>query len=98
MCNAQCAKKEGLAGPLRVPQHRGSLKRVTYTLYLRKDIERWGSGIKRIHDACREENVDVEFKKLESGFLVVLHRKDELGERLGETVEKTTQKLPKNYP
>ena len=50
---------------------------IANTLYLSKDIERWGSGIKRIHDACKEEKVKVEFKKLKSGFLVVFKRKEE---------------------
>ena len=50
---------------------------IANTLYLSKDIERWGSGIKRIHDACKEEKVKVEFKKLKSGFLVVFNRKEE---------------------
>ena len=44
-------------------------------LYLSSDIERWGSGIKRIHDACKEKNVKVDFKKLKSGFLVVFYRR-----------------------
>lgn len=46
------------------------------TLYLSKDIERWGSGLKRIYDACRVEKVKVEFKELKSGFLVVFYRKE----------------------
>ncbi len=50
---------------------------IANTLYLSKDIERWGSGIKRIHDACKEENVKVEFRKLKSGFLVIFYRKAE---------------------
>src|SRR3989338_4473228 len=50
---------------------------IANTLYLSKDIERWGSGLKRIHDACKEEKVKVEFKKLKSGFLVVFNRKEE---------------------
>ncbi len=64
-------------------------------LYLSKDIERWGSGIKRIHDACKEEKVKVEFKKLKSGFLVVFDRKFEVmgGVKFGEGSEKSSEKI-----
>ncbi|MEW5897338.1 MAG: RNA-binding domain-containing protein [Nanoarchaeota archaeon] len=48
-----------------------------HTLYLSKEIERWGSGLKRIFDACADEKVKVEFQKLKSGFLVVFGRKEE---------------------
>ncbi len=46
------------------------------TLYLSRDIERWGSGIKRIYDVCKEADVKLEFQKLKSGFLVVFYRKE----------------------
>ncbi len=46
------------------------------TLFLSKDIERWGSGLKRIYDECESEGVRVEFKKLKTGFLVVFHREE----------------------
>lgn len=49
---------------------------IANTLYLSSDIERWGSGIKRIYEACEAEKVKVEFKKLKSGFLVVFYRAD----------------------
>jgi len=47
---------------------------IANTMYLSKDIEKWASGLKRIHDACKEENVRVEFKKLKSGFVIVFYR------------------------
>lgn len=47
---------------------------IANTLYLSSDIEKWGSGLKRIIDACREENVKVVFKKIKSGFVVVFYR------------------------
>jgi ATP-dependent DNA helicase RecG len=49
---------------------------IANTLYLSEDIERWGSGLKRIYEACKEENVKVEFRKLKSGFLVIFYRKE----------------------
>jgi len=62
---------------------------IANTLYLSADIERWASGLKRIHDACKEEGVKVEFKKIKSGFVVVFHRqpassKEKLGEKWSE--------------
>ena len=48
---------------------------IAQALFLSKDIERWGSGIKRIYEACKQEKVKVEFKKLKSGFCVVFYRK-----------------------
>jgi ATP-dependent DNA helicase RecG len=49
---------------------------ISQTLYFSKDVEKWGSGLKRIHDSCLEHNVMVEFKVLKTGFLVALYRKN----------------------
>jgi len=46
-------------------------------LYRTKDIEKWGSGLKRIFEECRETGVKVEFEKLKTGFRVVFHRREE---------------------
>lgn len=56
----------------------GSMPRnplIANTLYLSKDIEKWGSGFKRITDECKAENVKVEFKIKKSGFTVIFYRK-----------------------
>jgi len=58
---------------------------IAETLYKSKEIERWGSGLKRIHEECKTEKVKVEFKDLKTGFLVVFHR-------LEGTTPKTTLK------
>ena len=58
------------------------------TLYKSKDIEKWGSGLKRIYEECRQSNVKVEYKTLKDGFSVVFYRK----EGFGETPQKTPQK------
>jgi len=56
---------------------------IAETMYKSKDIERWGSGIKRIHDECVAVGVRVEFKRLKTGFEVVFYRpKWEEGEGL----------------
>jgi len=58
---------------------------ISETLYKSKDIERWGSGIKRIHDECAANHIKVDFKRLKTGFVVVFYRpKWEQGEGLGE--------------
>ena len=56
----------------------GSMPRnplIANTLYLSKDIEKWGSGFKRIYEECQRENVKVEFKIKKNGFSVVFYRK-----------------------
>ena len=47
---------------------------IANAFYLTSDIERWGSGLKRIYDACKEADVKVEFENLKTGFLVTFYR------------------------
>ena len=47
---------------------------IAETMYKSKDIERWGSGIMRIHDECIAAGVKVEFKRIKTGFVVVFYR------------------------
>jgi ATP-dependent DNA helicase RecG len=49
-------------------------KLIAQILYFSKDIESWGSGIKRIYNICKENGVKVDFKILKSGFVVLFHR------------------------
>jgi len=56
---------------------------IAETMYKSKDIERWGSGIKRIHDECVAVGIRVEFKRAKTGFVVSFYRpKWEEGEGL----------------
>ena len=48
---------------------------IAQILYYSRDIERFGSGLKRIYEECQNNNVKVEFEKLKSGFVVVFYRK-----------------------
>lgn len=67
---------------------------ISQTLYYSKDIERWGSGLKRIYEKCMEHDVKVEFKVLKSGFLVVFHRKEvqkEVEKEVDREVEKEVE-------
>jgi ATP-dependent DNA helicase RecG len=43
-------------------------------LYLSQDIEKWGSGLKRIYQECKEADVKVEFRKEKYGFSVIFYR------------------------
>jgi len=52
--------------------HRNPL--ISEILYFSKDVERWGTGIKRIYDICKEHAVKVEFKKEKGGFSTVFYR------------------------
>ena len=68
---------------------------IAETLYKSKDIERWGSGIKRIHDECLAAGVRVDFTRLKTGFVVIFYRKpaESLPHgAMGKTVEKSVEK------
>ena len=43
-------------------------------LYYSKDIESFGTGLKRIVDACNESNCRCEFEVQKSGFVVIFYR------------------------
>jgi ATP-dependent DNA helicase RecG len=58
-------------------------------LYKSKEVERWGSGLKRIYEECMADNVKVEFKDLKTGFLVVFYRLE------GTTPKTTLKTTPK---
>ncbi len=52
---------------------------IANTLFLSKDIEKWGSGIKRIYEACEQSRVKVDFEKTSTGFKVVFSRPENFG-------------------
>ncbi len=58
---------------------------IAETMYKSKDIEKWGSGLKRIHEECVAANIDVKFKRLKTGFSVIFDRPN------WENAEKKTQ-------
>src|SRR3989339_1027709 len=61
--------------------------------YKAKEIEKWGSGIKRIYDECKVNNVKIEFQILKTGFLVVFYRNAS-----SKYLKETAQNLPRNRP
>ncbi|MCK5774396.1 MAG: putative DNA binding domain-containing protein [Thermoplasmata archaeon] len=65
---------------------------IANVLYLSKDIEKWGSGLRRIHEECQSKDIKVEFKPLKTGFITIFYREpkeiEKLGEKLGENEER----------
>ncbi|NOQ55976.1 MAG: transcriptional regulator [Nanohaloarchaea archaeon] len=47
---------------------------IANTLFLSSDIEKWGSGIKRIYESCKQAGVNVRFEKTITGFKIVFYR------------------------
>ena len=47
---------------------------IARTLYYSKDIESFGTGLKRIADVCERAGVRYEFQKLKNGFVVCFYR------------------------
>ncbi|OGF48177.1 MAG: transcriptional regulator [Candidatus Firestonebacteria bacterium RIFOXYC2_FULL_39_67] len=71
---------------------------IAEVFYKAKEIEKWGSGLKRINDECKAANVKVEFKILKTGFMVVFYRLDEKAKvlPLGPNTQKTHRKHTEN--
>ena len=69
---------------------------IASVLFRTKDVEEWGSGLKRISKECAENGVKVAFKVLKSGFLVTFHRepaKDLSPSTREKTRDKTRDKI-----
>ncbi len=69
------------------------------TLYLAGVIEKWGSGFKRMVDECEKAGVRVEFKKVETGFVVVFYRQKNgiESDQVPEKIPESTGKVPEKY-
>ncbi|MDP3728875.1 MAG: ATP-binding protein [bacterium] len=52
---------------------------IANTLFLSKDIEKWGSGIRRMYELCKQAGVKVTFEKTSTGFKVIFFRLEEFG-------------------
>lgn len=55
--------------------------KIARILYYSKDIESFGTGLKRIAEACDAVGVKYEFKKLKSGFVVCFYRSEERADK-----------------
>jgi ATP-dependent DNA helicase RecG len=56
-------------------------------MYYSKDIESFGTGLKRIATTCRETEVKVEFRMMKRGFAVVFYRPDEKFDMTEKTLD-----------
>ncbi len=56
---------------------------ITSILYYSKDVESFGTGLKRIADACDEANCRFAFKIMKSGFVVVFFRSESHDAQVG---------------
>ncbi len=70
--------------------------KIARILYYSKDIESFGTGLKRIAEACDNARVQYEFKKLKSGFVVCFYRssneENERGQKGAEKEPKRSRK------
>lgn len=65
---------------------------ITQTLYYSKNVESFGTGLKRITDACNATGCKYKFEVLKSGFVVVFYRTtEEDDDSLGGTTQAATQ-------
>lgn len=64
--------------------------KIARILYYSKEIESFGTGLKRIADACADAGVKYKFEKLKSGFVVCFYRADENEEKSTDKAEKST--------
>lgn len=67
--------------------------KIARTLYYSKEIESFGTGLKRIADACEAAGVKYEFQKLKSGFVVCFYRSEESADKSVDKVSISAQKV-----
>lgn len=67
--------------------------KIARMLYYSKDIESFGTGLKRIADACDHAGVRYEFKKMKSGFVVCFYRKEDKTDTSTDKTGKSTEKV-----
>ena len=67
--------------------------KIARMLYYSKDIESFGTGLKRIADACDNAGVRYEFKKMKSGFVVCFYRTEEKTAASTDKETKSTDKV-----
>ena len=64
------SKRSILTGGASIPRN----PLIAETLFRSEDIEKWGSGLRRISDECRKAGVKVKFIRNKSGFTVAFFR------------------------
>jgi hypothetical protein len=73
---------------------------IANTLYKSREIEQWGSGLKRIYEMCSKQGVRVEFKIEKDSFTTILYRPKKSIEKYvkGEMEEITESPSPAPPP
>ncbi len=66
--------------------------KIARILYYSKDIESFGTGLKRIADACETAGVRYEFQKKKTGFVVCFYRQEENTEKADKDPIKADKK------
>jgi ATP-dependent DNA helicase RecG len=71
---------------------------IAETLFRSEDVEKWGSGLRRISQECKVAKVRIAFRRIKSGFTVTFYRpevaaQEATGEGGQKTTQKTTQKI-----
>ena len=66
--------------------------KIARILYYSKYIESFGTGLKRIADACDKAGIQYEFKKMKSGFIVCFYRLEEKTDKNMNKEVKSTDK------
>ena len=66
--------------------------KIARILYYSKDIESFGTGLKRIADACETAGVRYEFQKKKTGFVVCFYRQEENTEKADKEPIKADKK------
>lgn len=69
---------------------------IAQIVFLSGEVEKWGAGIRKIYNQCKEENIKVKFEDRKTAFFVVVYRKDLQG-LVGNT-EKDLTNVPVNVP
>ena len=67
--------------------------KIARILYYSKDIESFGTGLRRIAEACEEAGVRYEFKKLKSGFVVCFYRSEKMTDKSTDKMYKSMDKV-----
>lgn len=68
---------------------------IAQTLYLAKQIENFGTGLRRIAKYCTEAGIRYEFQNLRDGFVVIFYRDENLGQDTpnSDTMSELTPKM-----
>lgn len=66
---------------------------ITEILYKSQDAESYSSGIRRMYEECKANDVKLEFREEKTGFTIIFYRKDYQNNH-----PKTNQKPAENQP